>query len=210
MTWLARLKKTAVGPETDPAKPTKPPFAGFAGTPAALLQNSGGDAQAANDPPHVQAFDPEAFAERAAIMEFDGGMSRAEAEAASAVVRGDAPAPEALALDRHCWPHTNAMNTVEIDTFMARVHLFTERGANTIEAEGMADALVRRDREAEDRRLCLECSHLRRSPGLWRCGQWQRAGLAVAEVPGSVVYMLQRCAEFNGTVPQSVKQETTS
>jgi len=88
------------------------------------------------------------------------------------------------------------MNTAEIDTFMAKVHLFTVRGVNTTEAEGMADALVRRDREADDRRLCLECSHLRRSAGLWRCGQWQRAGLAVADVPGEVVKLLKRCEGF--------------
>jgi len=99
--------------------------------------------------------------------------------------------------DRHCWPNTNAMNTAEIDTFMARVHLFTERGKNTTEAEGLADSLVKRDREADDRRMCLECSHLRRSAGLWRCGQSQRAGLAVAEVSGDVVNLLQRCSAFN-------------
>jgi hypothetical protein len=79
---------------------------------------------------------------------------------------------------------------------MAKVHLFTVRGVNTTEAEGMADALVRRDREADDRRLCLECSHLRRSAGLWRCGQWQRPGLAVADVPGEVVKLLKRCEGF--------------
>jgi hypothetical protein len=35
------------------------------------------------------SFDREAFDERAAIMEFDGGMSRAEAEAAAALICGD-------------------------------------------------------------------------------------------------------------------------
>lgn len=190
MTWLARLKKTAGGPDTYPAKPTKPGFGGFGGAPLALSQNSGGDAKAANDPAHVQDFDPEAFEERAGIAQFDGGLSRPDAEALAA--QGMAFDP-----DRHCWPHTNAMNTVEIDTFTARVHVFTRHGLESTEAEGMADALVRRDREAGDRRLCLECSHLRRSAGLWRCGQWERAGLAVADVPGDVVNMLQWCSAFN-------------
>lgn len=190
MTWLARLKKTAVGPDTYPAKPTKPGFGGFGGTPPALSQNSGGDAKAANDPAHVQDFDPEAFEERAGIAQFDGGLSRPNAEALAA--QGMAHDP-----DRHCWPHTNAMNTAEIDTFTTRVHLLTERGASTTDAEGMADALVRRDREADERRMCLECSHLRRSAGLWRCGQWQRAGLAAADVRGDVVNLLQRCSAFN-------------
>ena len=190
MTWLARLKKTAVGTEPIPPKPTKPGFGGFGGTPPAHSQNSGGDAKAANDPTHVQDFDPEAFEERAGIAQFDGGLSRPNAEALAA--QGMAHDP-----DRHCWPHTNAMNTAEIDTFTTRVHLLTERGASTTDAEGMADALVRRDREADERRMCLECSHLRRSAGLWRCGQWQRAGLAAADVRGDVVNLLQRCSAFN-------------
>lgn len=190
MTWLARLKKSTVGPDTCPAKPTKPPFAGFAGTPPALSQNSGGDAKAANDPTQLQDFDPEAFEERASIAQVDGGMNRPDAEALAA--QGMARDP-----DRHCWPNTNAMNTAEIDTFTARVHLFTARGVSTTEAEGMADALVLRDREADARRLCLECSHLRRSAGLWRCGQWERAELAAADVPGDVANLLQRCSAFN-------------
>jgi hypothetical protein len=196
MTWLARLKKTAVGTDPVPPKPTKPGFGGFGGTPPALSQNSGGDAQAANDPAHVQTFDPEAFAERAAIMEHDGGMSRAEAEAAAAVICGDALDSEALDSDRHCWPHTEAWNTAEIDTFTARLHLFTRHGLDCAQAEGLADGLVVRDRQTDDRRLCLECSHMRRTGGLWRCGQWQPAGLAAAEVPGEVVKLLQRCEGF--------------
>jgi hypothetical protein len=187
MTWLARLKKTAVGPDAYPAKPTKPPFAGFAGTPAALSQNSGGDAQAANDPAHVPAFDREAIEERAAIIEFDGGLSRPEAEALAGMVGN---------VDRHCWPHTEAMNTAEVDTFTARVHLFTRHGLDNTEAERLADGLVVRDRQADDRRLCLECSRLRCGAGLWRCGQWQRAEMGGLEVPGEVVKLLQRCGAF--------------
>lgn len=139
---------------------------------------------------HVQDFDAEAFEERAGIAQFDGGLSRTDAEALAA--QGMAFDP-----DRHCWPNTNAMNTAEIDAFTARVHLFTRQGLGNTEAGGMADALVRRDREADDRSVCLECSHLRRNAGLWRCGEWQRAGMAAADVPGDVVNLLQRCSAFN-------------
>jgi hypothetical protein len=104
--------------------------------------------------------------------------------------------PEALDPDRHCWPRTEAMNTAEIDAFTARLHLFTRHGLDCAQAEGLADGLVVRDRQTDDRRLCLECSHMRRTGGLWRCGQWQRAGLAAAEVPGEVVKLLQRCEGF--------------
>jgi len=124
--------------------------------------------RAANDPAPVQDFAPEALA-----------------------AQGMAPDP-----DRHCWPHTVAMNTAEIDTFTARVHLFTRNGLGCTEAEGLADGLVVRDRQADNRRVCLECSRLRRGGDLWRCGQWPRAGMGGAEVPGEVVALLQRCDGF--------------
>lgn len=189
MTWLARLKKTAVSPEPIPAKPTKPGFAGFAGTPAALSQNSDGDTKAANDPAHVQDFDPEAFEERAGIAQFDGGLSRPDAEALAA--QGMAFDP-----DQHCWPNTNAMNTAEIDTFMSRVHLFTKLGISLAEAESTADSLVKRDRQKDDRRLCLECAHLRHSTGAWRCGQWKAADAPHPELSSQWSKQPQRCGAF--------------
>lgn len=158
MTWLARLKKTAVAPESDPTEPTKPLFVGFVGTWAGLSQKSGCSSAPANDPTPccVPALDP----------------------------------------DRHCWPHSTAMNTAEIEVFTARVHLFTRHSLDSIQGEGLADGLVIRDREGDDRRLCLECLHLRRRAGLWSCNQWKRAGLAEANVPAEVVKQLQRCDGF--------------
>ncbi|MFN4266004.1 MAG: hypothetical protein ACK4F8_09705 [Aquabacterium sp.] len=197
MSWLARLKKTAVGAETDPPKPTKPGFGGFGGTPAGLSQKSGGDAAAANDPAHAQDFDREAFEERAAIMEYDGGVSRAEAEAFSLKAEEQPPSIGAcVGVDRQSWPHTEAMNTAEIDAFTARLHLFTRHGLDFTEAERLADGLVIRDRGEDDRRLCLECLHLRGCGTSWTCNQWRRAGLAVSGVPAETIHVLQRCKGF--------------
>lgn len=135
------------------------------------------------------AFDREAFEERAAIMEHDGGMSRTDAEAhATACMVSD--------VDRHCWPHTEAMNTAEIDTFNGRLHLFTRHGLDFTKAETLADSLIKRDRDGDDRRLCLECRHLQHGIGLWGCNHWRRAGLAVSGVPAEVVTLLQRCEGF--------------
>lgn len=197
MSWLARLKKTAVGAETDPPKPTKPGFGGFGGTPAGLSQKSGGDAAAANDPAHAQDFDREAFEERAAIMEHDGGLSRIEAEALSLKAE-ERPSARGIGteVDRRCWPHTEAMNTAEIDAFTARLHLFTRHGLDFTEAERLADGLVIRDRGEDDRRLCLECLHLRGCGTSWTCNQWRRAGLAVSGVPAETIHVLQRCKGF--------------
>ena len=49
-----------------------------------------------------------------------------------------------------------------------RSSLFNRRGLQALDAELLADKLVNRDREADERRLCLECSHLSRVGG-WRC-----------------------------------------
>ena len=96
--------------------------------------------------------------------------------------------------DRWAWPHSTAMNAAEIDTFTARLARFTDRGLNMADAEFLADKLVTRDREGDDRRLCLECASLHRSG---RCGNWQQAGIAIragdAQLPGDFATMLQRC-----------------
>ena len=62
--------------------------------------------------------------------------------------------------DRWAWPHSQAMNTVEIGTFTARLARFADKGIKLDAAQALADRLVTRDREADERRLCLECAHL--------------------------------------------------
>lgn len=84
-------------------------------------------------------------------------------------------------LDRWCWPYSEAMNAAEIETFTVRLIHFVSRGATG--AEAMADLLVRRDRQQDERNLCVECRGCR--PGL-RCSR----GLAVLDV-------LQRCDNFD-------------
>lgn len=104
------------------------------------------------------------------------------------------PAPDP---ERCAWPHSTAMNTAEIDTFTARLARFTDRGLILADAESLADKLVIRDREGDDRRLCLECASFHRGG---RCGTWQAAGVAIrakdAQLPGDFTTMLQRCNGF--------------
>jgi hypothetical protein len=104
------------------------------------------------------------------------------------------PAPDH---DRWCWPHGSAMNTAEIDTFTARLARFTDRGLILNDAECFADSMVIRDREEDDRVVCLECIHLQRGG---RCGNWQTAGVAIrardAQLPVALVLLLQRCTGF--------------
>ena len=104
--------------------------------------------------------------------------------------------------DRWAWPHSAAMTGAEIDAFTARLARFTDKGVNLDDGGALADKLVKRDRESDDRRLCLECLHLA-GFGAWRCGNWQRAGAAIrardAQLPGELVYLLQRCEGFTDT-----------
>ena len=208
MNWLARLKKNECVPDSHPTKPTEPGFVGFVAPIPEPFQKSAGDPGAANeadsDRPDCQGSvkvssmvstetevsgavsarqpDREAWPERAAIAEFDGGLSRQDAEALA---------------DASCWPHSTAMNGAEIDTFTARLARFTDRGLSLIDAERLADRLVQRDRDLDDRRLCLECAHLRHGG---RCGNWQHAGVAIRardnQLHGDFTAMLQRCDGF--------------
>ena len=111
-------------------------------------------------------------------------------------------------LDRWCWPHSQAMTGREIDTFTARLALFTEKGLMLDDAEALADRLVIRDREKGDRRLCIECLHLAgHGAASWRCDNWQSAGVAIragdARVAGDLVCQPQRCDGFSSAIART-------
>jgi hypothetical protein len=105
-------------------------------------------------------------------------------------------------LDGYCWPHSTAMTGAEINTFTARVTQINDKGAAPEASEGWAEKLLQRDREQDDRTLCLECRHLGGSgPSTWRCGNWRKAGIAIrardADLSRDLVQLLQRCPGFN-------------
>lgn len=60
------------------------------------------------------------------------------------------------------------------------------------EAEMLAERLVRRDRENDDRVSCTECQCYR--PG--RCANYGAAGLSTAGVGRDLAVLLQRCPGF--------------
>lgn len=49
----------------------------------------------------------------------------------------------------------------EFRRFAFRLDLFRRRGLLAHEAEALADRLALRDQEKDDRRICLECQHVR-------------------------------------------------
>lgn len=100
---------------------------------------------------------------------------------------------QALDPDRYCWPHSEAMNGQEIDTFTLRLGRFTDKGMPLAQAEKAADRLVIRDREGDDRALCLECTHLQGAAGHWCCANPLAAAVARERLAPELVTMLQRC-----------------
>jgi len=99
--------------------------------------------------------------------------------------------------DRWCWPNSQAMNTVELESFANRTARVTNKGLSPDHAEVMADRLVQRDRASDERRLCLECRHLLGRAGFWRCGNHKSAGLGEAGLPAELVLLAQRCPGFS-------------
>lgn len=94
--------------------------------------------------------------------------------------------------DRWCWPHSDAMNGAELDRFAERARQFARRSISANAAEAMADRLVIRDRERDDRRTCLECTAFRSG----RCDNYRHAGLRAPEVSRDLATLLQRCPGF--------------
>lgn len=91
------------------------------------------------------------------------------------------------------------MNTDEIDTFRNRLARFGAKGLQQADAEALADRLVLRDRDGDDRRVCVECQHLQ-GAFAWRCGNWRAAGIAMqasdASIGRDLGLLLQRCGGF--------------
>ena len=104
-------------------------------------------------------------------------------------------------VDRWCWPHSTAMTGAEISTFTARLSRFTDKGLMLDRGEALVDKLVVRDRDQDDRHLCLECLHLAGyGTGSWRCGNWLIAGAAPCAIDvklsTDLLEQLQRCDGF--------------
>lgn len=78
----------------------------------------------------------------------------------------------------------------------ARQALFMDRGLLAQEAEAAAVMLERRDTDRDERRLCLECSHMFGSVDARRCSQWRQLGDPGPAMPADLVGILRRCQSF--------------
>lgn len=165
--WLARLKSAST-PDTCATKTTKTPKQDGKGVSVGFVAC------------------PQVNTEKLSASESSGAARNAVANDGTLV--SDA--------DRWCWPNSAMWNQREIDTFLARQARFTDKGIGLDDADTFGETLVKRDRENNDRVLCLECRHLNGHGRRWRCGNWKRAGLPTASLAHSFVVQLQRCAGF--------------
>lgn len=89
--------------------------------------------------------------------------------------------------------HAGGWDDAEIEVFMAREARFTRLG-RTADAEHLAERLTLRDREQDDRRLCLECASLADNRRCALAAQGRLAGADRRLEP--VPTILQRCPGF--------------
>ena len=89
--------------------------------------------------------------------------------------------------DSYCWPHSPAWNGQEIALFTQRMQHLQRHGLGEPEAEATAQNLLLRDRQQDDRHLCLECRNCTSN----RC-----------KLGRPVLTVLQRCNRFKEAVKQ--------
>lgn len=82
------------------------------------------------------------------------------------------------------------------DIFAAREALFMDRGLSAGEAKAAATMLKVRDVDRDERRLCLECSHMYGSVDARRCSQWRQLNDPGPAMPSDLVSILRRCRSF--------------
>ncbi|HEX5687374.1 MAG TPA: hypothetical protein VFY73_25440 [Ideonella sp.] len=125
-------------------------------------------------------------------------MRAALREAKPAILALLAPAPRgpyALSRDEADKVHAQPWDDATCARFVARVTLFLRRGLTASDADDLAERLVLRDREGDDRRMCLECSNLTEQG---RClAAWRRALPGADRRLEPVQTILQRCECFH-------------
>ena len=92
-----------------------------------------------------------------------------------------------------------AWNDKQIERFMYRESLFKRRGMSPVAAEALAERLVYRDFERDDRRACAECESLQRSGTCFQAAQGRIRGATKVLTP--ITHLLQRCDFFSFQKP---------
>jgi hypothetical protein len=112
------------------------------------------------------------------------------------VLTGRQAAPEPAPDPRQSWSHYTPATADEIMRMLERTEMFERMGLAPDEVDLAVDRLHLRDREGDDRHLCLECQHVRADATNWRCGALR------GPIPREwVATQLQRCPSFLQLAP---------
>lgn len=105
------------------------------------------------------------------------------------------------------WPGETTWNAAEIETFERRLALFTDGSLTLTEAEALAERLLARDRDGDERTLCIECAHYRHG----RCVNWKAAGFVKSRDAdaklGDYAVTPKRCEGFEPVIQQVQKDD---
>ena len=178
MNWLARLGDDNSAEMVEPTKTTKPTkrvFVGFVGIPPDHIQKNIGSIPARDQPDEIRTSGPEQ----------PGGTSYE--------IREDPLFREPRKGEQDLHPPV-------LGTPIERLALLTNRYLNIDDAQELVDRLALRDKQRDDRRVCLECAHMSGSPQARRCSQWRKTGMQGPPVPGELVGLLQRCQAYSAVV----------
>ena len=201
MTWLSRLKNISAHTKHEATETTKSVSVVFVAPILVNVAKNEGDRAAANDSAvattTVQADLPTPDVKGLPTTPTDGAVATIGL-------------PELLVAELDADSKATAMPDKSADLYAARLARFTDKGVTQIDAESLADRLVIRDRDTDDRALCLECRHLAGyGRASWRCGNWQAAGVAISQrdsqLPADLVLQLQRCAGLTRAVNPTTK-----
>lgn len=83
----------------------------------------------------------------------------------------------------------------ETTRLIFRLALFKRRGLSEAECDKLADRLIERDADKDDRRSCAECANLQRGGS---CFAQQQGWIRHSPIP---LTMLHRCEQFSFAKP---------
>ena len=95
--------------------------------------------------------------------------------------------------------HAEGWSDAEIHAFTSRRDRLLRWGYSVPQANDLAERLTLRDRDLDDRHLCLECSHLRTSGRCAAAALGHLAGADPRMQPPPAILM--RCPAFKGVTP---------
>ena len=100
-------------------------------------------------------------------------------------------------------PHPAAHRRTDAEQrrFDFRAAMFQRRGLGERDVLALAEQLLQRDRQRDDRRVCIECAHMQRSGHCMAVKQGRMQVACPADQFTVMPQLLQRCTAFRWATP---------